>query len=55
MAPRAEAFKTGVKVWLLEPPLLMIVFLLFLLVVVGCLEVFPSPALSMLSNEEKRI
>ena len=53
-APRAEAFETGLKMWLLELPLLMIVLLLLFLVFMECLDVVPSPALSMLSIEEKR-
>ena len=53
-ALRTEAFKTGLKMWLLELPLLMIVLLLLFLVFMECLDVVPSPVLSMLSIEEKR-
>ena len=51
MAPRAEAFKTGVRViiWLGVPlPLVMLSLL-------DCLDVFPSLDLSMLLTEEKSI
>ena len=51
-APRAEAFETAVKIWLVGPPPLMIVFFLVFLEFLG---VSPSPALSIPLTEEKSV
>ena len=49
MAPRAEAFKTGVKIEL------VVLLPLVLLVLLDCTDAFPSPDLSMLLTEEKSV